>query len=490
MKNKRGFTLIEIIIVITLIIIIGVGSFIGIQLINKKNIINNLEQITEKALLAAEVYIETNKQSYDQLYNNKNGVVMPIQMLINEGLLSLDGTNIIESQITDHYVITYLNNSGENCDEVTSQVSWSNQPIFLCLTSVSNESEKVADLENRIEKLETYLNQKEYVFKGSNPNNYVEFAVNSDSSKLAYFPNDGDKNLWRIYSYTGMDIENNTANLVLTYNKPIISNNVKLFNHTWSELSSTYIEGPDRYYDTKKLENCYCNEPRRTGKLNYIPSSGTYKYYCDRSPFNGSFNLTSSISLDDITPYTYCEPIKQFEGITNDKYIKINSDNGGWTVQDYLDSSSDSSSKKSNLYNSIVNKEWILKDNYNIIYNSANKVYYSKSQEDFIGVLNYDQYSKTIDNSYSYLDVAYNISLGYYRQYPDQFTTYKLISHSGTTINSAVHIEETVSDSYKNINTAQFVPTITLKSNVKISKPTNCSNYGTKDCPYKLEYVE
>lgn len=57
MKKKKGFTLIEIIICIAMLAIISVGSIVGIHLVNKNLVKKGLEQITDKAIKATQVYI-------------------------------------------------------------------------------------------------------------------------------------------------------------------------------------------------------------------------------------------------------------------------------------------------------------------------------------------------------------------------------------------------------------------------------------------------
>lgn len=180
MKNKKGFTLIEIIICISLIVIIGAGSFISIRLMNKKLLIDKLNQITDKATLAAQTYIETNKNASNQLYNNKNGVSLPLQLLVNEGLLDLKGTNLTESDIRNQYVITFLGSTGssDNCEQITSATSWSNnQPVYLCLNSSENSNKETTLFNENSNKLKSILNDI-YYFKGQNPDNYIKFDSN------------------------------------------------------------------------------------------------------------------------------------------------------------------------------------------------------------------------------------------------------------------------------------------------------------------------
>ena len=86
--RKKGFTLIEIIVCLSLVTIIGVFSFFGVRLVNNNIRINKLSQITDKAIQAAQVYIETNKEASSQLYREKNGVVVPLNVLVNEGFIA------------------------------------------------------------------------------------------------------------------------------------------------------------------------------------------------------------------------------------------------------------------------------------------------------------------------------------------------------------------------------------------------------------------
>ncbi len=52
MKNKKGFTLIEIIICVGMLAVIAVGSIVGINLVNKNLTVKELNQITNKAIQA------------------------------------------------------------------------------------------------------------------------------------------------------------------------------------------------------------------------------------------------------------------------------------------------------------------------------------------------------------------------------------------------------------------------------------------------------
>lgn len=177
MNNKKGFTLIEIVICISLIVIIGVSSFIGIRLVDKRLVKDKLDQITDRAIEAAQVYLETNNEAKIQLYENNNGVSLPLQFLVSEGLLTLDGTKLNNNDIKDQYVISFLdgtNGSGkDNCEKITSTTSWGNdKEIYLCMNS--DGSSNLATIDPTKYNNKTQAMNEPYYFKGMNPNNYVK----------------------------------------------------------------------------------------------------------------------------------------------------------------------------------------------------------------------------------------------------------------------------------------------------------------------------
>ena len=61
--NKRGFTLIEIIICLVLIVGIGTASIFGIRTINNNITRKELTEIQDKIYEAVNIYIETKAES-------------------------------------------------------------------------------------------------------------------------------------------------------------------------------------------------------------------------------------------------------------------------------------------------------------------------------------------------------------------------------------------------------------------------------------------
>lgn len=230
--NKKGFTIIEIIICISLLVVVGVGSFISIKVISKKQLVDKLNMISTKASEAAQVYIETNKNASNQLYNNKNGVSLPLQLLVNEGYLSLEGTKLTNNDIKNQYVVTFLGGTGstENCEQITSTNSWSNnQPIYLCMNSDGTGSNLAIIDPLKVSNTNSSITSS-YYFKGTPGDNYVEhngvkyriYKIDGDDSLTLYSEADNslsiDKATVSKYSVTDSDANNTLKDNVVIYN--------------------------------------------------------------------------------------------------------------------------------------------------------------------------------------------------------------------------------------------------------------------------------
>lgn len=87
---KRGFTLVEIIVVIALIAIIGVGSVVAINLINDKKETNILIKNEPNFKNALEVYLTNHPEVVNNVTNNVEGAIVSLELLKNEGLINND----------------------------------------------------------------------------------------------------------------------------------------------------------------------------------------------------------------------------------------------------------------------------------------------------------------------------------------------------------------------------------------------------------------
>src|SRR5574344_1974069 len=99
MKNRKGFTMVEIIVSITLFAFIGLSVGISLTNINKKREYNSETEVVNKIKSAADVYLSTNKVEMNKLYTTKAYLTINISELQTAGLLS---TNIIDPTTGDY----------------------------------------------------------------------------------------------------------------------------------------------------------------------------------------------------------------------------------------------------------------------------------------------------------------------------------------------------------------------------------------------------
>lgn len=116
MKNKKGFTLVEIIAVIALIAVI-VGIFI-VNLVGKNDPKENNKDTVKQILSAADAYVSANKSEIEKLYEGYNFVDITIGDLRSNGLLSEDITNKETSEkYKDDEIVRVTLNGGTGATE-------------------------------------------------------------------------------------------------------------------------------------------------------------------------------------------------------------------------------------------------------------------------------------------------------------------------------------------------------------------------------------
>jgi len=161
---KRGFTIVEIIISIGLIVLIGTISLVSFNIAKKNAKIRSLDNMSEKIYTAANVYIETNSELKDELYKNKNGLKIPLTTLENSGLIDFQDIDLTE----EDYVVTMLGSSNpgdDHCAETYTAKSWSikDEVIYICEkydysglgTDVASLQAEVARLRSEIDALKS-----------------------------------------------------------------------------------------------------------------------------------------------------------------------------------------------------------------------------------------------------------------------------------------------------------------------------------------------
>lgn len=114
--NKKGFTLIEIMVVLVILVSLTIGGIFGINQIQDKSKDKALKELYTKVETAADVYLSINEGYAIDLLNGKTDEkCLKLYTLQNEGLLSRDLVNPYTNKKLDgdSCVMSFLNDKGE-----------------------------------------------------------------------------------------------------------------------------------------------------------------------------------------------------------------------------------------------------------------------------------------------------------------------------------------------------------------------------------------
>ena len=488
--KKKGFTLIEIIICVVLLTLITTTSVITINSARKNDSVRKLQNVTDNLTNALKVYIELNSEIEENLILNTKAAVVTLETLKNEGLIEeniINPSTGTEFDYKKSYFTLLEGTSGEiplagesydcNLDLVGIEVitSWNlnnlntNDVIYICprkdyKADIDSLKTSVSDISSRLDAIEssggyagggsgssgdvkedfkiaTLFDELTYTAKGTNPNNYVEFEVVSDNTKMAYFEDSEDKNLWRIVTI------NSNNQIQIMYPKPAMSNN----------------------------------------ELNFIKEQS--RTWCD--------------SGYDPTPYCTFYKLNHYPTYTStSKYYNYSNNNTDWFVGEVMEDVTVEGSKKQMLYNAIVNKDWIVPYQYFPYYNfsSYTPILNSAStKEMYMGVININEINSSINISDSWL-FDYEMLIGYgelwtsstdyeYNIYNNAGSLYKNTTNYAANRCTNYQCSKDKDSKYdRYLDTNKYYPVVVLSEKVKLIEQTcpEGSIRGSKECPFKL----
>ena len=520
---KKGFTLIELILSISLIVLVGVTTTVLVINHNKNKEIKILQENSKKLENALNVYLDSHPEVLTNLEDNAKAAIVTLETLKDEGLISKN----MDVNYKNEYFLLSNAKLLDSEDDTSNSVDCANNVVaieifkkwdlssedgskvmYVCpknnLNQNNNLTVGVDELEKRVKALEKQANLQINFYKGATANNYVRLDVNN--TKYISFPNN-NKNLWRIVSYYGVVDENdgsfgNVGNTKLVYNQSI--------NINFKKLSYTFPSKDWTSYHKTALTNNANTPELDLNKLKIYTVSCSNNNYALYTDDNSTFYIykyttgTNTVNLLDFISSTN-DPLKYFEDNYFSCFSEFNEsdkekDSVLFSLQ-YPDIVGNLLLNQNNNYYiySIGNNNYfyrnILKDMYNNMTNKGLIEYYpyyhtsstSYANEcitnygnvnmSYIGNITYDEYIKTINNN--------NTSwLSYYKNIHSLFVSWV---DDGMTYYSNV-----VCGSVSASN-ATVIPVVTLKTGVKIKKDTSCSNSmeaGSISCPYILDYVD
>lgn len=470
--KKRGFTLIEIIISVSLIAIIGTISIVSIISLRKAKVENLLESNSKVLNNALEVYLEKHPEVTNNVNNNFKGAVVTLQVLKDEGLIDIKGLSK-DAYEENYYFLsnsvladgsTAVSDANKECDNnilsVQTVSSWNlknldkSKIIYICPTSGSGST--TTDL----------VNVKNYVARGEKPNNYVELSVKSDDTQWAYFPENDYNNLWRIVSIEDGKIK-------LMYDGTIVTDNyVNYYGNTKPACRLKKVANQYPAYTKEELGqsigNAYCNIKYNCYGRHDTNGTGTAYF-----KYSGQKNWSSSEILSDFSGHDMkampnsCYTKKrellraiEFPGFND---TKLDTTNGEYKeskefyakyIEKYAysvplkSSTSSDNTKDTNLdmYLGLITKNDILKAEYN------GSSWLEKFKE--YAWTQVEKYYEAVDSG-----------TGYDENNRGPFNFYTIGGH-------------------------EYTPVIVLKNSIKLQKNNNClvETNGTLSCPYKLDF--
>ena len=115
MKNKKGFTLTELLVVIVILVAVAGTTIFGMEEISKKSDEKSLREIEKQIKLATDVYLSNNDVYLKSLLNGEiEEKCTRLYVLENEGLLDINLTNpLTKEKIPGNLcVISKVNSDG------------------------------------------------------------------------------------------------------------------------------------------------------------------------------------------------------------------------------------------------------------------------------------------------------------------------------------------------------------------------------------------
>lgn len=337
MKNKKGFTLIEIIISISLIAVISTITIIGINNNKNKNS-ENLKSLHNKILEAATVFMsiekDENGNSYDAALNmGAKGVKIPVNFLVENGYVDKNTIKEVykldKLDDTKNYFVLAVNGGSEDnqdyCDvgEIILSLSWmdENKPVYLC----KNYKKYISNIETikNIQDVQNSVRLKVSIDKNAVSEEFYKKL--SDEEKVDFVKDENgiftlnDENVDKIYSYYRGSVDNNYLKLGKdSSNNDLIwrilwlndDNKAKLILDKEIELNITKKNGET--YTVKKNDKVLSYNKKDSENnyniLNYniktdsrYPRKSRYDDYYYIINFNSENYLNEPIALDMYT---------------------------------------------------------------------------------------------------------------------------------------------------------------------------------------------
>ena len=519
---KKGFTLIEIILSLSLISLIGITTTVLILNNNKNKEIKILKQNSQKLENALNVYLDSHPEVTTNLNDNAKAAIVTLETLKSEGLISdkldvnykneyflLSNARLLDSE-------SEKNKADCNNDVISVEIfkKWDltetdgSKVIYVCPKNgdETNNNVNVEELQKRVEALESLSNNTIYYYKGENVNNYVRFPVETKNTNILYqVQYNNNNNLWRIvfkYGHTGkygniklvnssyLDKNKNTK---IPVNKNIYS--LKSY-HNKKFLNDDAISNDNTVYS---IYNCYVNNKKDSSMIYaVINGNNTNAFYIMSNSFKNINESTEIVKIGKLEEvfnntdnYTCGIQTSDKFNLYEDFYYSLNLNNQDFIYEEYNYKEILHYNYKHYIYENIKYKKYV--DLYPYYYRPSGtakgefdfySVDYSQPKYQYVGNINTEEYLKTKSNDKSWLDSYYSDSV------PIGFYTYSGYQYFVTIYSLNKRLADWDLSYLFDKTFDYYIPVITLASGLELIEDASCSSTytpGSINCPYLLK---
>ena len=287
--NKKGFTLVEVIVVIGLLAIFGVAIGISLNRNMKKNQENSVKEFNQKIIGAANLYASNNENILTNLYEEKGFTTIKINDLIDAGLIS---DNIVNPE-------TNKKVTGEEPIRIELDSAGTINVEFPVKTT-NEDHLQTKTLEIKYEELQTIKDNEDLLKDKICYNNKIENGIITDTG-LRYIKADGTTKDLEKNVNIRCNIDSVKPDQIGTYE---IKYDYETDDGTWKQATRTIIivdeEGPT------------CPEIETTGikkwtkEARKVEIECTDNYRCENNIVSKTFINTKygEITISDISNNT------------------------------------------------------------------------------------------------------------------------------------------------------------------------------------------
>lgn len=349
MKNKKGFTIVELLITIAVVVSILAVAILAFSKLSNKHIASSWDEIKSEMKLAATQYLDVNEYLINDLSDSES-VYITLETLVNENYLSLLSNPVTGEQLDKCDVVkvskakeyTYLTKS-EAIEEIGEEYFANGCSVEPTVVSDSERAKlKISIYKASNDACAIGAEYKTYTFttsrsettdwfnKSNYPNGIVVKLSIVNGSKFNVTYNDGGKNKYSNYSADSLTICTNSDqkmnDLSVTYgnvtasvkinldlNAPIIKVDANKTNVL--ENAKNYVAS-EKYYNRNWYKG-YVWVGATATDLNSNVKTFTYKRTNDSS-LGGS--TPQNIQIDNNSKQAYIRDYSAQEGISNYSY--------------------------------------------------------------------------------------------------------------------------------------------------------------------------